>query len=74
MRWTPLARCVALLGREPRLQRAGRRQLGIAEIAHEAEVRHDRRQPRVEALGLQAQHVQLAAGEAVGGDAVGVQA
>ena len=64
---------LALFVKQPRLQGRGARLLGIAEVAHEAEVGHHRREPFVEALRPDPHHVELAAHEPVGGDPVGME-
>ena len=68
-----VAQMLALLGKQPLLQRRRRRPLGIAEIADHAEIGHDRRQPRVEALRREPHHVQLAARQPVLRDALGMK-
>ena len=65
-----MARCSPCSASQPLAQSAGGGEFGVAEIAHHAEVGHDRRQPRVIAAGSTPHHMQLAARQAVGGDAV----
>jgi hypothetical protein len=64
---------LALLGFQPYAQRLRGRQFRIAKIADHPEVGHDGGQALVEALRAQAQHMELAAGQAVLRQGVGVQ-
>src|SRR5271163_3714605 len=64
---------VALLSFEPHAQGLRSRQFGIAEIADHAEVGHDCGQTRVEAFRAHAHHMELAPGQTVLRQAVGVQ-
>ena len=63
-----------LLGAKPRHQLLRLGKFGIAQIAHQPEVGHDGgAEPRSRPGWLNAHHVQLARGQAVGGDPLGEQ-